>query len=394
MKILLVHNRYQQYGGEDATFETEKMLLQDNGEEVRTLIFDNNEIKGLKQKIKTGFQMIYNSNSERLMDVTINEFKPDVIHIHNFFYVASPSVFFSAHRHKIPVIVTLQNYRLICSGGFLMRDSQPCELCVEKVFPLSGIRYGCHRNSRMGTAHLTMYTGIHKLWNTWNSKVTRYIAVTEFGRNKYIHSSLKLAPEKIVVKASSVAGADPSDFQARQRNFLFVGRLSKEKGIDVLLRAFAHTDLHLEIIGDGPLRPLVEQYTSEHQNITYSGYRDKAYIISQLRACAAMIFPSVWYECLPVTILEAFSTGTPVIISNVGNLNEIVTDQYNGLHFQANDAQHLQNIVQHFNTNREIYKSLYSNARKTFLEKYTHEVNYSNLMTIYIRAIQDSLQDN
>ena len=394
MKILLVHNRYQQYGGEDATYESECQLLQSYGHDVRSLIFDNNEIKGIRGKIKAGVEMIYNKYSEHLMDNAIDDFRPDVIHVHNFFYVASPSIFFSAHRHKIPVVVTLQNYRLICAGGLLMRNSQPCELCVDKTFPLSGIRYGCHRESRIGTAHLTLHTGLHKLWNTWNDKVTRYIAPTEFARSTYIRSSLKLSSDKIVVKANSVAGPEPLAFEQRKNHFLFVGRLSKEKGIEVLLKSFETTDLSLEIIGDGPLRPLVEEYASLNANIRYSGYKDRGYVINQLRACRALVFPSVWYECLPVTILEAFSTATPVIISNIGNLNEIVSDHYNGLHFKANDPMHLQNVLKDFNVNHESYRPLYENARKTFLEKYTHEVNYKNLMRIYHEAISERLSDH
>jgi hypothetical protein len=192
MKILLVHNRYQQYGGEDATYESEKELLESHGHTVRSLLFDNSQIRGIGQRIKAGIQMIYNKESEGLLDKAIREFRPDLMHVHNFFYLASPSIFFAAEKNRVPIVVTLQNYRLICSGGLLMRNSEPCELCVNEIFPLSGVRYRCHRNSRLGTAYLTFQTGLHKLWNTWDQKITRYIAVTEFAKNKFMSSSLGL----------------------------------------------------------------------------------------------------------------------------------------------------------------------------------------------------------
>ncbi|MEO5602398.1 MAG: glycosyltransferase family 4 protein [Cyclobacteriaceae bacterium] len=389
MKILLVHNRYQQYGGEDATFDSEKELLKKYGHAVKSLVFDNNEIIGLKAKLKLAYELIYNKRSERLMNTVIHNFEPDIIHVHNFFYLASPSIFFSAKNNNIPIIATLQNYRLICAGGLLMRNSQPCELCIQKKFPSYGIRYKCHRNSKVQSAHLIMATGIHKLMDTWNKKVTRYIAVTEFGREKYINSSLRLSPDRIVVKPSSVDDTEIYPYEERQDYFLFIGRLSKEKGIEVLLKAFDSSDLRLEIIGDGPLKPLVEETASFNQNIQFSGYRDKNYIISRLKKCRAMVFPSVWYECLPITILEAFSTGTPVIISNGGNLNEIVSDGYNGIHFKTNDVPALKNTLQNFHLQHFSLQHLYQNARKTYTEKYTHETNYNNLINIYQTAINE-----
>jgi glycosyltransferase involved in cell wall biosynthesis len=234
-----------------------------------------------------------------------------------------------------------------------------------------------------------MATGIHKLLDTWNTKVTRYIAVTEFGRAKYINSSLKLSPEKIVVKPSSVSDSEYLPVEQRDDYFLFIGRLSKEKGIEVLLKAFEGSSSPLEIIGDGPLRALVEGAASSNPNIQYSGYRDKEYITSRLKKSRAMLFPSVWYECLPVTILEAFSTGTPVIISDGKNLNEIVTHGVNGIHFKSNDPDDLKNKVNEFSVHYDLYKDLYVNARKTYDEKYTHQVNYNNLINIYQTVIND-----
>ncbi len=389
MKILLVHNRYQQYGGEDATYESEKELLESHGHTVRSLLFDNSQIRGIGQRIKAGIQMIYNKESEGLLDKAIREFRPDLMHVHNFFYLASPSIFFAAEKNRVPIVVTLQNYRLICSGGLLMRNSEPCELCVNEIFPLSGVRYRCHRNSRLGTAYLTFQTGLHKLWNTWDQKITRYIAVTEFAKNKFMSSSLGLSDAKIVVKANSVADTDLVAVEQRENYYLFVGRLSKEKGIEVMLKAFENSNFQLEIIGDGPLRPMVEQAAQLNSNIRYSGYRDRTYIIERLKRSRAMIFPSLWYECLPVTILEAFSTGTPVIISNVGNLNEIVTNHYNGIHFSANNADDLRNVLSTFDRHPRDYVQLYLNARKTFVAKYTHAINYDNLMRIYRSAIEE-----
>jgi glycosyltransferase involved in cell wall biosynthesis len=322
------------------------------------------------------------------VDKSIAEFKPDVVHVHNFFYVASPSVLYAAHRNKVPVVVTLHNYRLICSGALLMRNSLPCELCVDQTFPLAGVRYGCHRNSKVETAHLTMATGLHKVFDTWNRKVALYISLTEFAQNKFVHSSLKLDPERVIVKPNSVGDYGFRDGKGRERFFLYVGRLSSEKGVDVLIRSFKESKRVVEIIGDGPLKQEVENAASEHPNIIYSGYKDRSYISDQLKRCRALIVPSVCYESLPTAVLEAFSAGTPVVISDIGNLNEIVTDNYNGLHFKTNDSADLGRRIEQMDSDPAKYVHLYLNARKTYQEKYTLDVNYEQAIRIYKRAIE------
>jgi len=390
MKILLVHNRYQQYGGEDATFELERDILLSRHHEVETLVFENKDIDGSLDKLKTAAQLFYNFNSASSLEEMIDRFDPDIIHVHNFFYLASPSIFYLAKKKRKPIVVTIQNYRLICSGSFLMRDSTLCELCVNKVFPLAGIKHACHQNSRVNTAHLTLVTGIHKLAGTWQNKIDKYITVTEFGRNKLINSSLKLRPDQVLVKSSSVPQIEEGDYTMREDFFVFVGRLSPEKGVKTIIEAFRKTNFKLEIIGDGPLRGEVEKAVAENPNIIFSGYQSKKYIAERLRKSLALVFGSMWYECLPVVILEAFSTGTPVIISDIGNLNEIVSDRINGLHFKAGDANALGLVLNDFVKNKELYRPLYANARNTYVEKYMPEINYSNLIKIYREVIESN----
>lgn len=388
MKILLIHNKYKQAGGEDAIFEMEKSLLEGNNHQVKAVVFDNAEIDNLSKTLKLSYQLVYNKKSKAIIEDAIIQFKPDVIHVHNFFYLASPSIFFAAHQANIPIIVTLHNYRLICSGSLLMRNDKPCELCTNQMFPLHGIKYGCHRDSRVQTAQLTLATGIHKFLRTWSTKVTEYICLTNFAKAKFTHSSLQLRPENIVVKPNSVDDIKPSDFSERDNFFLFIGRLSQEKGIEVLLKAFANSNHVIEIIGDGPLRHLVVEAALQNPSIKYSGYQDKTVVYNRLRKSKALIVPSICYENLPTAILEAFAAGTPVIISDIGNLNEIVSNNYNGIHFKTNNANDLIRVVASVAANPQEFQPLYKNARRTFESNYTHEINYSNLMRIYQDAIQ------
>jgi len=174
MKILIVHNTYQRKGGEDFVMESEANLLQQYGHQVEKMIFRNDDINSLGDKIKAAKGLFYNRESAKKLEQVINTFHPDIIHVHNIFYLASPSVFYEAKKLNIPVVVTLHNYRLICPGALLLRDAKVCELCVQKKFPLAGIRHGCHRGSSLQTAQLTLMTGIHKVLNTWKNKVSHW----------------------------------------------------------------------------------------------------------------------------------------------------------------------------------------------------------------------------
>ena len=162
MKVLFVHNRYKQYGGEDTALEFENFVLQQKGHETRLVIFDNNVITGFFSKIIWAVQSVYNFSSAKKISRVIREFKPDVIHIHNLFFIASPSIIYTAYKYSIPVIVTLHNYRLICPNALLLRNDAICTVCIGKRIPLSGIKNRCYRNSAAETALVTFISGFHK----------------------------------------------------------------------------------------------------------------------------------------------------------------------------------------------------------------------------------------
>ena len=388
MKILLIHNKYKEHGGEDVVVDTEFNILKQH-QQVRLLAFDNAAINSLLQKFLFGFRFFFNRQSASELQKVISEFQPDIIHVHNFFYVASPSIFFTAKKNKIPIVLTMHNFRLVCAGALLLRNHQVCELCIHKKFPASGIVHACHGRSRLRTAQLVAANAFHNYMGTWKNKVDTYIALTDFAKNKLADSSLGVPADKIIVKSNSVKDwTDQNNLPPRENFFLFVGRLSPEKGIDVLLKAMEQTHHQLEIIGDGPLREEVEKRIRTRSNIKYWGYQEKAFIIERLRKASALIFPSIWYEGLPNTILEAFSTGTPIIASDIGNINSIVTNNYNGLLFRTGDPESLLNKINIFSEGSGETKKLNDNARTTYLEKYTEQKSYNALMAIYDRTIK------
>jgi len=384
MKILQVHNQYTKKGGEDGVVEAEKKLLIQKGNQVEQLFFSNEGLADLN-RIKLLYQTIYNLTSTKILKHTIQEFQPDVIHIHNIFYVASPAILYEAQKNKVPVVLTIHNFRLICSGSLLLRNGQVCELCTQKVFPFSGIKHKCFQNSALKTSQLTFTTGIHKILGTWRNKVDAYITLTDFVKKKLIQSSLQLPESKVFVKPNFTEDKGWASAESRDNFFLYVGRLSHEKGIRTLLEASKQIDFHLEIIGDGEMRKMVQAFAQQNPNIIYHGFQGQDFILQKMKSCKALLFPSIWYEGMPLTLLEAFSTGTPVIISDIDNLNEMVSNQYNGLHFKTGNSKDLAEKIYYFQQNAS--STFYENARKTYEEKYNPEKNYLRLLEIYNRVL-------
>ena len=222
----------------------------------------------------------------------------------------------------------------------------------------------------------------HNLIGTWKRKVDKFIVLTEFAETKFLGSKLRIRRDQLVVKPNFVYDTEAATV-LRNDSFLYVGRLSPEKGLLVALDSASSFGFELIIIGDGPMRDVVQSYTDKHNNISWLGFRDKAAIIEKMRTCRALIIPSVCYEGFPLSALEAFSTGTPVIASGLGSLKEIVQDHFNGLHFDVADKTDLFRKVSTLRDDSRLFEKLCSNARQTYLDHYTPAKNYEMLMSIY-----------
>lgn len=381
MKILFIHNRYRQHGGEDRVLEMESSLLTQKGHDVQVLIFDNKAIKGLLANTRSLFSSLYNFNSARKLVKIIREFKPDVVHVHNIFFIASPSVLVTARKYKIPVVFTLHNYRLICANALMLRKNKLCELCIDKKFPFAGIRYKCYRNSSRATALVTAITGIHKYFKTWKKSIAVFITINETLREKFIRSSLEIQAEKFITKQNFIPDPGEGTFP-REDFFLFIGRIVTEKGVTVLLKAFAGLPgKKLIIIGDGPEKEVLSQQYIVCENILFKGHLSKLQVEEYLKKCKAFICPSLWHEGPPLTVIEALATGTPVIASRLLPLTEVIKDHHNGFLFSANDIEELKqkvNLIEKC-TGDELYK----NARQTYFDHFHPDIHYNAIMNIY-----------
>jgi glycosyltransferase involved in cell wall biosynthesis len=378
VKILIIHNRYQQRGGEDTTYEQELELLTQT-EEVKTIIFQNaNGWRGALQF----FFCIWNIRSASKIRRAIVEFNPDIVHVHNWYYAIGPLVIRTVHKMGIPVVLTIQNFRLLCPSSTLLYKGDLFLDSIHASFPWKAVWKKLYRNSFILTLWLAFIIWFHKKKGTW--KMTdRYILQTELAKSVYISSSLGTRESQFSVKPNFIR--DPlKDPVEREQFFLYVGRLASEKGIDTLLEAFVNTKQELYIGGDGPLKQLVLQSCNENPNIRYLGMLDKNTVNNRMRRCSALIFPSVWYEGMPLTLIEAFSLGTPVIASNLGAMSSMIRDGYNGFHFSAGNSGELSEKISDWVRMGKSDKIRFSeNARREFELLYTPEHNKEQILSIY-----------
>ncbi len=381
MRILFVHNKYRQAGGEDTALALETALLKERGHAVDTLFFNNEEIdEGWMAKVQALKNALYNRSSEKKIIGKIREFAPDIIHVHNLFFVASPSILSGAAKMHVPVVLTVHNYRLICCNALLLRNNQPCEICVKRKLPMAGVRYRCYRGSAAASGMVTLVTGIHKFRHTWQTKVAKYIVLTAFTKEKLLNSSLGIPLEQLVIKPNFVPDLGVGELP-RDKFFLFAGRLAKEKGVYTLLEAFqGMPEKILLVAGEGPEKDLLKVEYQQAENIRFLGKLDNRELSDLMRKCQALVFPSIWYEGLPFVILEAFCAGTPVIASNLGAMSTLIKNGYNGIHFKPGNAPDLKEAVWRFGGNRN---DLYANARQTYLDHYHPDIHYKSVMEIY-----------
>ena len=387
MKILFVHNRYQQAGGEDNVVAAEARLLADHGHDVELWSVDNKDLPaGLTGKIKTALATSYSPASRALAQGKLQSFKPDVVHVHNFFPQISPSIYDACLDEGVPIVQTLHNYRLICPGAMLMRNGKICEQCITGS-PYQAAWYGCYRGSKVGSLVVAHMVAQHRQQGTWQHKVNRFIALTDFAKGKFVEAGFPA--DKIMVKANFVydpLAESPRINPATPGFALFVGRISEEKGIKTLLKAWSTLDdkTLLKVAGAGPLDDLL----ACKNNIEALGLQNSDEISHLMQQAAFLILPSECYEGFPLVLVEAFAHGLPVLASNLGSMADIIKDGETGLLFTPGDAIDLARKVKWLLNNPLKAQELGENARRTFLEKYTPEQNYAELMAIYEDAIE------
>lgn len=384
-RILVVHNYYQIPGGEDTVVANEKKLLENHGHEVVLYHRNNSELNKMSKakKLLLPVTTVFNPRTYREVKSIIRKKEIDIVHVHNTLNLVSSSVYYAALRCKTPVVQTIHNFRLICPGATFYRDGHICEDCVEHGMRCA-VKHRCYRGSRVQTLACVISTKIHRKIGIYRK--INYICLTDFNKQKLLQFK-QICPERVFVKPNFVDGPKTIiPYEQRKNQFVFVGRLDKLKGIDLLLKAWKMMGTEapkLIIFGSGPMEEWCQKYIESNNLylVEIRGFTPNEEVREIIAVSKALILPTQWYEGFPMTIAEAFSVGTPVIGSDIGNVGDLIQNGVNGLKFEHNSAKRLAEAVRKCT----VWRGSISNE---CLNKYLPENNYEKMMQIYSIALK------
>ncbi len=388
MKTIAIHNYYQNRGGEDQLFEDEVQLLESKGHQVHRYTLHSNSIKD-RNLIRVAADTIWNGRTYRELQNLIREHQPDVIHSVNTFPLFSPSVFHAARKSNVPFVATIQNYRFFCAQSMCFRNGQACEACLGKI-PWRAVVHRCYKNSLAGSAIVASMQLLHQQLQSWQKYVDVICVASEFSKSKLLSAGFEAS--QLMLKPN-FAPFDPGMQNGSKNYAVFVGRLSDEKGLSTIVEAWhelgrSGIDIPLKIVGNGPDAQRVEELVETNPNVQWLGYISNKEVYQAVGDAACLIFPSAGYESLPKTLIESMAVGTPVIGSKIGSIPEVVRENETGYLFDAGDASSLSRCVQKLFANPSDFGRLRNNCRKLFDTKFTAEVNYQQLISIYLEAIR------
>jgi glycosyltransferase involved in cell wall biosynthesis len=388
MRILLAFNYYQKPGGEDIVFDLEKKILQQAGHHIVPYTESNKRIDAMTW-FSASRQTIWSSHSYRAIRQLINDEKPDIAYFHNTFLLISPSAYYACQDSGIPVVQTIQNYRLLCPAANFLRNDRICQDCLGKTPPWPAILHKCYRNSRLQTSVVSAMLTIHRWRRTWQEQVDFYIPPTDFLRMELAKGGIPV--EKIIVKPNFQYPDIPQQ-ETNGDSALFVGRFSQEKGVRFLTQAWRLLkDIPIRLAGAGPLLDEITRLIDIHEipHLDLLGWRSHEEVLNLIRGARFLIVPSLCFEGFPLIMIEAFACGVPVIASRLGAMSEIVDDHSTGLLFTAGDELDLAEKVRWAWTHPEQMVKMGKEARREYEKKYTAKRNYEILMDIYERALRD-----
>jgi len=383
VKILILHNFYQDAGGEDTVFRQD---VQELGKRHEVEVFTRKNSKGWKGLLQYLFYP-FNLLAGREIAKRTRRFRPDVVHVHNLHYAIGPWAVRRLHKLGVPVVMTLHNYRLICPSATLFLRGKLFESSLNEDFPWTAIRKRALEKSFAKTFLTGFAYWLHRKIGTWRG-VSAFIVLSGFAKRMFEASTFPVPAGRFVVKPNAMA-VDRIDAE-RRSGFVYIGRLSEEKGIVPLQEAFAGLEAEIRIFGSGPLRNDVEASAVRHPNIRYEGFRDGSALPKALASAEALVVPSLCYEGMPMTIIEAFGQGTPVLASRIGILCEMVVPLQTGLHFDPHSAFGIREAVRTWQEMDIAQKErMRNNCRSEYEERYTLAEGIKNLEKIYREAIAE-----
>lgn len=388
MKILFIHNYYRNTGGEDIYNSELLNLLKSKNHEIIYFTRDSkNFVNNFTAKAKIALKMFWNKEVEVELSQLIETNNPDIALISNIYPFISPTVYTVIKKYQIPIIQTIHNYRLICPNVTLFRSEKICGVCSKRKSYFSSILNGCYQKSRSASLVYCTSELAHRLTGSFNL-IDKYLFPSSFARDFHL-KRLSIDRRKTEVIANFIKKVKPTPNKKIEGDyFLFSGRFAQEKGIMPLLDLFARLpQINLIVIGDGPLKVKVNQY-KKYSNIQIKNFMPRKKLYGYMKNALFSIIPSLWYEVLPMILIESFSQSTPVIVPQYGSFKSLVTDRKTGIFFEYGNFADLKNKILYLMGNKNLLFKMRKHAYREYRQKYTPEIHYKSLMKVYTSLIK------
>lgn len=298
---------------------------------------------GLRPRVSAAARMLWSTSASRGMAQVLDDFRPDVVHVHNIYHQLSPSILAPVRRRGIPVVMTVHDYKLVCPTFQLLANGTICEACLPRRFH-QALRVRCRQDSIVASGMMAAELSLHTAMRAYGP-IDRYLCPSQFMADVLRRG--KIDPDRLHVLRNFVPFVSAQEWSKPEPGgpIVFVGRLAPEKGLDVAIRAVALTrsEVHLVVAGDGPdaaaSRELADRCAPGR--VTFLGRLTGSEVASLLRGSTAVVVPSLWLENQPLAVLEAYAAGVPVIATPLGGLAEIVEHNRTGLVVPPNDPASL-----------------------------------------------------
>jgi glycosyltransferase involved in cell wall biosynthesis len=390
MRVIVLHSFYQQHGGEESSLAADLSLLESLGIE-HDLFSEHNSAACAMTAMQLVLTTFWSVETAQRLRRQLSLRTYDFAHVHNTFPVMSGAVYHVLKEFGLPVVQTLHNYRLVCANGLLFRDSHVCEDCVGRRVPLPMFYRGCYHRGIAASALVASQMLMHRSLGTYTNKIDTYLALTSFAREVFVRSGWER--DHILLRPNFI-DPDPGVGDGQGNFALFVGRLSEEKGIPILVDAWLRlgTKRKLRIIGDGPMRPFVEHVALQNANIEYLGFRTRDEVLQYLKRATFLVFPSIWYEGMPMTILESFAVGTPVLAFQLGGMSEMILDGRTGWLVGGRTAAALADTIETVHAGQSEAAPMRRACRNEYLEKYSVQSARTSLEAAYRHAAARSAE--
>ena len=387
MKILAVHNfhRAGSASGDDQVFRSETAMLESLGHEVIRYTVSNDDFDnaGAFGKLKSAFGMLWSGKNYRAVKTLIREKQPDVVHVHTFFPLLSPSVLYAAKRSGVPVVATLHDTRFICPCATSLRGITLCNECGDGHY-MRMCKYKCFKGSGFQSFIVALIFKYHRIRKSFYKQIDRYICLND--NQIKLLTDIGFDKDKITKKYNFVPDADileSSKTGLPERYAVYFGRIGEEKGIRFLISAWDNADIPLVVMGGGPLEKEFKDWADTKDNVHFLGFTEHKKCMGIVKGAEFVVFPSVCYEGCSMVQIEAMSLGKAIVATDLGFSKESIKDGYNGLKFPLGDAQAFADRVRELWNDPQKCVLMGRNAREEYRQKYMPEDNYRQLMAVY-----------